>query len=119
MEESFSTPWFWSLSIGLTLAAIALIFLGERAQQSVWPRLLICMCVAAAITPLGFPWTNGHNAGGLILAPAVIWSVYFLVEDWRNAFAAILIGVVPVSLVAAVLLAFWTILIRKSRRSGH
>jgi len=118
MPEFTLTPWIWTLGIGLPVFAVVAAILRRRAQQSAWWRFVVCFVLACAIAPSLFPWTNGHNAGGVILIPAVLMFADMIQRGSEAVFGALILGALPLCIVSFVLLGIWSALIRRRKRDA-
>src|SRR5437868_8705988 len=102
MFEFDTTSWIWLLGFGLSVVTIALVALRGDARRSIWWRLILCFLLAIVIAPTTISWNNGHNAGGVIIFPAIFFLFGY------GLLPGLVAGGVPVCATAALLLGIWS-----------
>ena len=110
MNTFESHPWLWSLGLGFPFFAVVVRFYWGAAQISVWRRLMLSFVLACLITPSGMAWTNGHNDGDVVVAPAIAFFLY-AIKGGQDAFILLLMGMIPICVVSLVLLGLFSVVI--------
>ena len=91
--STFEThPWCWTLGVGLPVSLAFSAWQWRAAQRSWWRRWLLCFVFVFPVTPLAFAWSNGHNAGGVVVIPAAF--AIFSPASFSNLSALLYIAVI-------------------------
>jgi hypothetical protein len=98
-------PWTWTLSVGLPIALAFAVWQWRAASRSVWRRWLVCFLLVFPVTPVAFAWSNGHNAGGVVVVPAA-----FAVFS-----SAVVPGLLFIALASLPALGLWSLALYLSR----
>ena len=93
-------------------------FQWRAAQTSVWRRLVLSFVLACVIAPSGTAWTNGHNDGGVVVAPAIGFVLYGF-KGGSEAFVLVLMGAIPICIVSLVLLGISSGVIHLRRKGAN
>jgi hypothetical protein len=90
------------LAVGGLISSAAWYYSRHLAQRSWWWRALLCILFAGVITPTCFLF-SGH----LAVYPAL--AAFALVFEGKNPLFCLLYGALPMSVVALLLFAIWSV----------